>query len=350
MGMTSDVRNGFGEGAEVRVAVVGAGSMAREHIRAFRDLPGAVVAGIHSRTRTRAEALASEFDIEIVADSIAELHERTAADLVVVAVPELSACRVAEACFQHPWTALLEKPAGFDLADAQAIAAAAAAGGRRVLVALNRRFYSATRAVLDDLATLDGPRFIQVQDQQDPVAAAAAGQPPEVVRNWMFANSVHTIDFLRVMGRGSIVAVDPILPWNPDAPGPVVARVRFDSGDEGVYEGMWNAPGPWAVAVTTAQRRWEQRPLEVARFQRRGEYRQTELERDAVDLDFKAGFRRQAEEAAAAALGRPSASVSLQDSLDTMRLVHRIFFGARGAGEAPIPASDPAHLAAPAGS
>ena len=309
--------------------------MAREHIRAFRDLPDVSVVGIHSRTRERALVLAKEFEISHVADSVAELHERTQTDLVVVAVPELAARTVASTCFEYPWTVLLEKPAGYNLADAEAIAAAAKSRGSRVLVALNRRHYGTTRAVAADLDTIESVRFIHVQDQQDPVAAAAAGQPREVVENWMFANSVHTIDFLRVMGRGQIVDVQPVIPWNSASPGPVVVRLHYDSGDIGLYEGMWNAPGPWAVSVTTPARRWEQRPLESARVQIRGEYRQTEIQRDPVDQVFKAGFRRQAEQAVAAALGRPSTSATLEDSLHTMRLVDRIF-SSTGAGD-PIP-------------
>ena len=42
-----------------------------------------------------------------------------------MAVPELEANRVAKRCFEHDWAVLMEKPAGYDLADAEDIAAAA---------------------------------------------------------------------------------------------------------------------------------------------------------------------------------------------------------------------------------
>jgi predicted dehydrogenase len=64
------------------VAVIGAGYTAREHIRALRDIPGVQVAAIQSRTRSRAEALAGEFGINAVCDSILELYERSRAALV----------------------------------------------------------------------------------------------------------------------------------------------------------------------------------------------------------------------------------------------------------------------------
>src|SRR4029077_12521793 len=126
------------------VAVLGAGSMAREHVRAFADVPEVAVVGIHSRTPAKAEALAKELKVADVYSSIPELYERTRADLVVVAVPELAARSVSEACFAFPWAVLLEKPAGYNLADAEAIQATAKSKKRRVWVGLNRRFLSST--------------------------------------------------------------------------------------------------------------------------------------------------------------------------------------------------------------
>lgn len=323
MGVTRDSQ----ETAGCRVAVVGAGYTAREHIRAFADVPGVTLAGIHSRTRAKAEALAAELGVAQVCDSIEELYRRTHADLVVVTVPELQARAVAEQCFAFPWTVLLEKPAGYDLADAAAIreAARTAGAGHRVFVALNRRFHSSTKVVLDDLAERDGIRFIKVQDQEDLVAATAAGQPELVVQNWMFANSIHVIDYFRVLGRGSITKVDVSVPFQPEAPGPVVCTLTFDSGDIGLYEGVWNAPAPWAVNVIGPERRWELRPLERAAYQVRGERALHQVEPHEWDVRFKPGFRAQAEAAVLSARGQDSPSVSLDDAFETMTLIHRMF-------------------------
>lgn len=310
---------------DLKVAVIGAGYMAGEHIPAFADVPGVIVAGIFSRTRSKAEALAARFGIPAVCDSVDELYKKTKADLVVVTVVELSMNGVAKACFQYPWTVLLEKPAGYTLADAEDIARAAREKGSRVFVALNRRFNSSTRTVLDDLADREGQRYIRVGDQQDQAAALAAGQPPAVVENWMFANSIHTIDYLRLFGRGKVTRVEPVLPWDPKNPGTVLSRVDFDSGDVGLYEGIWNGPGPWSVCINVPGKRWELRPLEQAAFQNKGERRLQPVDPHPWDGQFKPGLRLQAEAAVAAARGERSDAASIDDALETMRLVQAIF-------------------------
>lgn len=305
-----------------RVAFVGAGPTAREHIRAFRDGVGATIAGIHSRTRARAEALAAELGIEAVCESIDELHARTRADLVVVCVSVEHTAQIAHACLAHPWTLLIEKPPGRTLREAEQLAAASA--GRRALVALNRRYYASTMLVSTALGRVSGARYIRVQDQQSLDAAAAAGVPESVLGNWMYANSIHALDLMRHFARGDVESVTNIAPWHRGAQ-MVVAAVRFASGDLAVYEGIWRGPGPWAVAISTESVRWEMRPLESATVQSAGERIAKSIEMDDQDRRFKPGFLRQAEAAARAALGHATEGVTLDDALRSMRLIARIY-------------------------
>jgi len=307
------------------VAFIGAGAMAREHLRAFQEVPGVALAGLAGRSRDKAERLAAEFDIPVVAGGVDELFARTAAALVVVAVSGEAMLETALACCRHPWTLLLEKPPGVDVAEAEQIRAAAAASGRTVLVGLNRRFLSSTQAVLDDLAALDAPRYVKVQDQEDLAAARAGGFHPRVLAAWRHANAIHVIDYLRCFGRGEVTAVRTVEPWRPESPGIVLAKVEFASGDLGLYEGIWNGPGPWAVSVSTPARRWELRPLEQAAVQQTGERRPAPVPRHDWDERFKPGFRLQAEEAVAAAQGRSHRAATLDDALATMRLIDAIF-------------------------
>lgn len=309
---------------ECRVAIIGAGYTATEHARAFRDVAGVSLVGIYSRTTARAEQLAALHGIPAVCHSVAELYERSRADIVVVTVGELDMRPVAAACFEFPWTLLIEKPPGYRLSDAEAIAAAARKQNRHVFVGLNRRFLSSTRQARAQLDGVAGTRFIKVQDQQNLEQARELGKPAEVIANWMFANAIHTIDYFRTFGRGRIVRVEPIIPWTPERPGIVVIRLDYESGDTGFYEGVWNGPGPWAVAVTVADRRCEMRPLERLETQVLGA-RPVRIDESAHDRDFKPGFRLQAEHAVAAAIGRESDSITIDDALETMRLIAAMF-------------------------
>lgn len=311
---------------QVKIAIVGAGYMASEHAKAFSGLPGVSLVGITSRTRARAEQVAAEYPGMKVFDSVEALYRGTQADLVIVTVKEMSMAQVATECFRFPWAALLEKPAGYDLANAQLILEEARKNSRRVWVALNRRAYSSTRQALARLGDSTSPRYIRVLDQQDQVAACDVyKEPPEVVRNYMYANSIHLIDYFRVFGRGEVTRITPICPWTPDAPWMVVAKLEFSSGDVGIYEGVWNGPGPWTVTVVTPEQRLEMRPLEQASLQLRGERKVTQLDISPDDSQFKPGLRQQATDVLDAIAGLESPIPSLEDSFESMRLVAGIF-------------------------
>ena len=294
-------------------------------MRAFAGLHGVMIAGVHSRTRERAEKLAASYHTQVY-DSVSDLYQKTRADLVVVTVIELSMAEVASACFAYPWTVLLEKPAGYDLADATRIRDDAARAYRRVFVAFNRRAYSSTRQAIELLKKDSSARFIKVVDQQDQQAAMLVNKQPELVaRNFMFANSIHLIDYFRVLGRGDVASVEPVVRWKAEQPGLVLAKINFASGDTGLYEGIWNGPGPWIVSVNTAEQRIEMRPLEQASVQLRGNRAVTQLDIEADDRTYKPGLRYQAAQAAAAARGDPANLATIADSWHSMKLVADIF-------------------------
>lgn len=318
--MSSDVAR------EIRVAIIGAGRMAREHARAFLDISDVKLVGIHSRTKSKAEVISAEMGIQGVYDSIEELYDKSRPDLVIIAVSILAAREVCRRCFAFPCKLLLEKPPGYNLAEAEAIQAMARISNHQVWVALNRRFYSSTQAMMAGLAEEEGPRFIHVQDQQDRDESKRNGQPDLVIQNLMFAVSIHVIDYLSFVGRGEVTRVTRAFPkgkWDSNA---VIATVEFSSGDRGIYEGIWDAPGPWFVAVNTPRIRWELRPLEQAAFQRRGERTLQPVAPHAWDVQFKPGLRAMAESVVTSVRGGTGQCPTLRDAITSMRLIQAIFF------------------------
>lgn len=310
---------------KIRIAFIGAGYMTTEHAKAFADIEEAELCGIFSRTRPRAEKLAALYPGMIVCGSVSELYERTRADIVVVSVPEIEVLSVALECFVYPWMSLFEKPLGLDLAEAEIISGARKANDK-VFVLLNRRQYGSTRGVIEGLSQTEGKRLIHIQDQEDIKVQAAKGTVPEALLNkWMYANAIHLVDYFCFLGRGEIAAVKNIVEWNPDDPGYVIAEIQYSSGDTGLYQAVWNAPAPWAVAVHTPAHRWEMKPLEQATRQDYGTRTLVPLAANEWDTKFKPGLRRQAEQAILAFREQPNTLPGLEDAMKSMRLVNAIY-------------------------
>tara|TARA_B100000674_G_scaffold62902_1_gene43590 strand:+ start:13435 stop:14388 length:954 start_codon:yes stop_codon:yes gene_type:complete len=310
---------------KIRVAVIGAGYMAHEHLRAFDDCSGVQLVGVHSRSPKRIAKITEKYPFIQIASSINELWEKTRPDLVIIAVPILACVEVCKEAFKYRWTLLIEKPVGHNLEEAKQIEAEAQTLNAKAYVALNRRFYGSTLRLQKYLEHNDEVRLINILDQEDTIEALAAGQPVEVVKNWMYANSIHLIDYFNQLCRGELVNTKVLSPWRPELPGPVLAQLSFSSGDIGLYQAAWNAPGPWSVTVSTQQFRGELRPIEQLGVQKAGERHLKQEATDSIDQDFKPGLRRQADAAICAVQGKEHKLPTIAEANKSMNIVEAIY-------------------------
>lgn len=310
--------------AKIPIAIIGAGYMAEEHIKGLKSLDGCSIVGISSRTLDKALRLATEYNIPLVTDSVKELHAKSKANGVVVAVNELSTIEVLTEAMQFDWQILCEKPIGLYPSETRWVEKFARTRKIDLYVALNRRFYRSTVTAIANLEKDSGSRLVEVHDQEDPDTALASGRPLEVTKQWMFANSVHLIDYFSIFCRGKLknicVQTTPLSRRSRTT----CALLNFASGDQGVYTGVWNAAGFWSVKITTENRLLELRPLERLMEQM---YPHRAMRPIAVDVldEIKPGLRSQANEFLNALSSSNHNLPSISDYLVTQDLVADIY-------------------------
>lgn len=311
----------------VRVAFIGSGAMADAHALAFRDINNVELVGICARNEERRSLFASKFGIRTETATVSELFKLTRADLVVIAVSELAASEIISEASEHPWLILTEKPAGVTLGEASALADLFKHRSEQLRVGFNRRHYSSTRLVLNELqAVSNGPRYIEIRDQESPLLAANQGRPKRVTENWMFANSIHLIDYFNLFARGDLVEISRRITHLDTNSYILNAELTFDSGDFGSYSAIWNAPGPWSFGCWSNDTHWEARPLEqIVRRVVGGPPAGERIEADNWDIDFKPGIRMQAEKAIEEVVSGGSGLPTILDSLKSMSLVSAIY-------------------------
>lgn len=309
----------------VGVSIIGAGYMAEEHLRAFASIPGVSLLGITSRSLDKAINLQKKYGVEQVCSSIEELYTSTDSDVVVVCVPILSVASVCGEVFKYPWVSLVEKPVGYDLNQARQLMFLAESHKHTAYIALNRRHYSSTLSVLDQVSEVNGTRLVNVYDQESPLEALKMGQDPLVVQNWMYANSIHIVDYFNIFCRGELLSVDPIIRWNPKDPFLNMAKLNYSSGDIGIYQAIWNGPGPWGVQVITNSKRWDLKPLEHAFTQFNNSRMIEPIPQSQEDIKFKPGLRIQAENIVKVVRGEKHFLPTLADGFKTMCLIKMLY-------------------------
>ena len=310
----------------VRVGLVGAGLIARQHLAAMARVPGIEAVGIASRTRDKAEVLASEFGIGQVCASPAELVAQARPDALMVLVSPQAMAALTMQCLDFGLPLFLEKPVGLCVAEAEQAASAAAHKAVPNMVGFNRRHYSIFHKGLARVLQRGRLLSVIVEGSERMAVARATGRfTDEVLRAWIFANATHTIDLLRHFGGEpeEVCAFASSLhePWGDQ----FAAALRFPGGVLGSFTGNWHSPGGWGVVLKGEGVTAEFRPLETCRLSFADGATET-LEPDLDDAAVKPGFTGQL--AAFAALVRTGVlappSQDLAGALLTMRLAGRL--------------------------
>jgi len=166
-------------------------------------------------------------------------------------------------------------------------------GGLYRLVGFNRRYYSIFQKGIELIKEHGSLCGITVEGHER--MWKRVGRLSEQMRSqWIFANSVHTIDLLRLFG-GEPKDIKAIAHKRFEPRGDqFCAIMETESGAIGQYVAHWYSPGGWRVVLYGEGITVEFKPLESGRWMDK-DLKVHEIKVDDVDIEFKPGFYRQME-------------------------------------------------------
>ncbi len=135
---------------EIRVGVIGVGSLGRHHARIYAELPEARLVGVADIDAARAAAVAGKHDCLAVTDFRGLIGQ---VEAVSIAVPTVQHHAVAQSCLEAGLHVLVEKPLAVTVAEARHLVEAAWAHGLTLQVGHIERFNSALRATIGAVKT-----------------------------------------------------------------------------------------------------------------------------------------------------------------------------------------------------
>jgi predicted dehydrogenase len=277
----------------IRLGVVGAGNIASQHLQVLRHIRGIEVAGITSRTREKAELLASEFEIQHVADNLKDLVEDVRPDGLLILVSIAQMFEATKEAIQFGLPLFIEKPPGLLPNETEQLAKDAHDKDVRTMVGFNRRHYSIFHKGLQ-LIREHGPLMGILVEGHERIEAVrkSSMHSEQLLASWLYANSTHTIDLMRFFG-GEVEKVDSITHRYREPLGDQFAAiVNYSSGTMGTYVANWLSPGGWRVVLYGDGVRVDFQPLETGRWTDKN-YQIHEIEPDKQDIDHKPGFYNQ---------------------------------------------------------
>ncbi len=244
----------------VPVAVVGVGEFGRNHARVYRELPNTELIGVFDQDREKAKAVAAEFGTR----AFAELGEMAAGvKAASVAVPTEAHSKVSCQLLELGVDVLVEKPMASDIAQADAIIAAAKKFQRILQVGQVERFNPAVIAV-EPVVTR--PLFFEVHRLG---VFTARSLDVDVIYDLM----IHDLDILLALVGEAVTEVKAVgIPVLTDKVDIAHARLEFAGG---------------AVANVTASRVSTERVRKMRFFQHHEYISLDYARRDALRVGVK---------------------------------------------------------------
>lgn len=203
----------------IRVAVVGVGEFGRNHVRVWRELEGAELAGVVDTNAERARQVAAEFGTQVFADIDALAAARV--DAVSLAVPTKEHARIGCRLLDAGMDVLVEKPMAASLEEADKLIASAQRSGRILQVGHVERFNPAVAAAQKVVLR---PMFFEVH-------RLGIFTPRSLDVDVVYDVMIHDLDILLSLVDAPVIDLKAVgIPVITDKVDIAHARVEFSTG------------------------------------------------------------------------------------------------------------------------
>ena len=275
--------------SDIRLGIVGAGNIAKEHLKVIQAMESVRAVGITSRTLSKAEKLAKLFFIDHVCETTDDLLECCSLDGVMILVSADQIYKTTINLIPNGIPIFLEKPPGLFPEQTRTLGELASRHGTKNMVGFNRRYYSIFHEGLNIINKHGGLLGLSVEGHER-FWKIDGGQIPNNIReNWIYANSTHTIDLLRLFG-GEVKSFNAFSNSLKEINGDqFVASMEFESGALGTFTSHWYSPGGWSVTLYGKSVTVFFKPLEKGIWLDT-DYNQYEIKPDIIETKYKPGF------------------------------------------------------------
>lgn len=283
----------------IEVLLVGAGNMGIEYCKVLKAQNYTPI--VVSRGAQKAETFKRETGIDIVTGGIDRALQKLD-KIPTDAIIAVNADQLYEAALtlieNGVKKILIEKPAGLNRREIEALNEGASKHLTKMYVAYNRRFYASTEKALDIIKSDGGVTSFHFEFTEWGHLFEKGDYPEHISDAHMLGNSSHVIDLAFFLGGEPIelstyISGEGNLSWHKRCSAYAGAG-RTNRGALFSYHANWDAPGRWSVEVFTKKHRLYFKPMEQLAVQDIGtlEVKTVDIN-DSLDKKYKPGLYNQ---------------------------------------------------------
>jgi len=308
----------------MRVGIIGFGSIARHHVKAFQQFSQVEIL-VSSRSEENRQG-AKDLGIQEIYPEHHTMMKEGNPDALLICVPPLAVVEVMQSCIPYGKPILVEKPVGLHPSETLRLAELADVHNCPVMVGMNRRFYTNVSKAKEMIkkGELLGIS-VNAPDRMHLIRKANI-HPPEVLERWLYANIIHSLDLIRFWGGDALFVNAIKKETNEPFTNSYIANIVMENDIFAQYTAHFSSPGRWCIDIYLRERRISFTGHESAIVtDRSGETYPLDI--DGFDLECKPGFYHQASyflEEAQSNRAEKFKGFDLWDAVKTMELIREI--------------------------
>ncbi|MEX0764804.1 MAG: Gfo/Idh/MocA family oxidoreductase [Nitrosopumilaceae archaeon] len=270
----------------MRTVLIGFGDIAPKHLEVLNALNCEII-GVFARNHQKLLMKTRTYNLEKTYKSIDDISDEDFDFFTILVSPENNA-EVLEKTLSFKKPTLIEKPVSFSSQRLGKLIETNQQYASKVMVAVNRRFYSIFHSGLSFLKERDKKVDSVVIEAPERFSDINLPKFSEIVRkNWMFCNSIHCVDLIRFF-CGNIKKIE----VNSKPEKYIHSAIgTSEQGVEFTYISNWKSPGSWSVRLYADDMKIVYDPLEKGTIINK--YGKKEINPSAEDVNFKPGFYNQ---------------------------------------------------------
>jgi len=308
-----------------KVGFIGSGNTAKRHAEVIQSFKKYVFTSVFSKNIKNSKNFAKKFNVKNYFNDIKKFKNKENYDLIIICLPPDKLFKYLKYLINLNTNIFIEKPLGLNLNDAKKIQnlyKKRKFKKMKFFVGYNRRFLGSVLALKKIISKQSSQRFIDIQDQQDLLIVKKLGHSSLAIKNWMYLNSIHTIDFFSFLLRGKISKIkNKIIKFNKSYI--VISYINSSSGDIGRYTGYWNIPSNWSVSLINAENNLKLSPLEKLEIKTKKKIKK--FTKFNFDKKYKPGFYCQFKEINKALENKKNYAVTIFDAIKSVKIVNKIY-------------------------
>ena len=274
--------------SKIKLGIIGAGKITDKHLTVIKSIKEIKVEVLCSRSIIKCSSLAKKYNIKNISSNKLDLINKYNLDGILILVSSENIFSITNFFLKYKIPLFIEKPPGLNFEETKELVRINKKFKTPTLVGLNRRFFSIFHKGMD-LIHKKGKLLAVNIEGHERMWLIKNKLKNKVKKNWIYGNSIHTIDLLSLFG-GKIQTISSLNSKDQKSiKSNFGALIKFKNGAIGSYTSFWNSPGSWSVTLFGEQISVVFKPLEKG-IVIDNKLKEKPIKLSSYDTKYKPGF------------------------------------------------------------